>query len=73
LRNLDVEADDGAEVEVRSGLRQGNQLILDRPVGVSEGMRVATNSTAMNVAAAHAAKGVKPAGKDHHLYWPRGW
>jgi RND family efflux transporter MFP subunit len=56
LRHLDLEADDGARVEVRAGLKPGDQLILNPPVGLSDGMRVATTSTATGVAAAHAAK-----------------
>jgi hypothetical protein len=67
LRVLNVEADDGAEVEVRSGLRQGDQLILNPPVGVTEGMRVTTASTAMHVAAANSVKAAKPGVKDHLL------
>jgi RND family efflux transporter MFP subunit len=42
LRHLDLEADDGARVEVRAGLKPGDQLILNPPVGLSDGMRVAT-------------------------------
>lgn len=40
LRHLDLEADDGAQVEVRAGLKPGDQLILNPPVGVSDGMKV---------------------------------
>ncbi len=46
LRHLDVQADDGAQVQVRAGLRQGDQLILNPPVGVTDGMRVTTAPTA---------------------------
>jgi RND family efflux transporter MFP subunit len=42
LRHLDLAADDGAQVEVRAGLKQGDQLILNPPVGLTDGMRVAT-------------------------------
>ena len=42
LRHITVAADNGASVEVRSGLRSGDQLILDPPIGVADGMRVAT-------------------------------
>jgi hypothetical protein len=56
LRRLDLEADDGAQVEVRAGLNPGDQLILNPPVGLSDGMRVATTSKATGVAAAGAAK-----------------
>jgi len=40
LRRLDIAADDGATVEVRGGLRAGDRLILDPPVGATDGMRV---------------------------------
>jgi RND family efflux transporter MFP subunit len=56
LRHLDLEADDGARVEVRAGLKPGDQLILNPPIGLSDGMRVATTSKATGVAAAGAAK-----------------
>jgi RND family efflux transporter MFP subunit len=42
FRSLDVAADNGASVEVRSGLRPGDQLILNPPIGVTNGMRVTT-------------------------------
>jgi RND family efflux transporter MFP subunit len=51
LRHLDVAADDGAQVEVRSGLEQGDQIILNPPVGATDGMRVATAAAPTNVAA----------------------
>jgi RND family efflux transporter MFP subunit len=40
LRHLDLEADDGAQVAVRGGLKQGDLLILNPPVGVTDGMKV---------------------------------
>ncbi|HYZ61324.1 MAG TPA: efflux RND transporter periplasmic adaptor subunit [Acetobacteraceae bacterium] len=40
LRHLDLAADNGATVEVRSGLRPGDRLILNPPIGVTDGMRV---------------------------------
>lgn len=40
MRTLDVLADDGAQVEVRAGLKAGEQLILNPPVLASEGMKV---------------------------------
>ncbi|HEY4044170.1 MAG TPA: efflux RND transporter periplasmic adaptor subunit [Rhodopila sp.] len=52
LRHLDLEADDGAQVVVRSGLRQGDQLILNPPVGVTDRMRVMTPAGAKPVATA---------------------
>jgi RND family efflux transporter MFP subunit len=40
LRHLEVAADDGGTVDVRTGLRAGDQLILNPPIGVTDGMRV---------------------------------
>ena len=45
LRQITLAADNGATVEVRSGLQSGDQLILDPPIGVTEGMRVKTTAT----------------------------
>jgi RND family efflux transporter MFP subunit len=42
LRKLDLEADDGAQVEVRAGLKAGDQIILNPPVNATDGMRVRT-------------------------------
>jgi RND family efflux transporter MFP subunit len=42
LRHLDLEADDGAQVEVRAGLSPGDRLILNPPVGLTDGMKVST-------------------------------
>ncbi len=42
IRHLDILADDGAQVEVRDGLNPGEDLILNPPVSVSDGMRVTT-------------------------------
>ena len=42
LRRLDVAADNGATVEVRGGLHAGERLILNPPIGVTEGMRATT-------------------------------
>jgi RND family efflux transporter MFP subunit len=42
LHRLDVAADDGATVEVRAGLHAGEQLILDPPIGATDGMRATT-------------------------------
>jgi RND family efflux transporter MFP subunit len=44
LHHLDVAADDGSTVDVRAGLQPGDRLILDPPIGVTEGMRVKTPS-----------------------------
>jgi RND family efflux transporter MFP subunit len=40
LRHLDLEADDGAQVAVRAGLKQGELLILNPPVGMTDGIKV---------------------------------
>ena len=40
LRHLDVLIDDGAQVEVRAGLKEGEQLILNPPQLAMNGMRV---------------------------------
>jgi RND family efflux transporter MFP subunit len=40
MRKLELEADDGAQVEVRGGLRAGDKVILNPPVNVTDGMRV---------------------------------
>ena len=40
IRRLDLEADDGAQVEVRAGLKPGDQVILNPPVNATDGMRV---------------------------------
>ncbi len=50
LRHLDVAADNGATVEVRGGLQPGDQLILNPPIGITDGMRVRTPSPPQNTA-----------------------
>jgi RND family efflux transporter MFP subunit len=40
LRKLDIEYDNGASVEIRSGLKSGDHVILSPPVTVSDGMQV---------------------------------
>jgi RND family efflux transporter MFP subunit len=42
LRHLDLEADDGAQVAVRAGLKPDELLILNPPVDVTDGMKVAS-------------------------------
>jgi multidrug efflux pump subunit AcrA (membrane-fusion protein) len=42
IRRLDLEADDGAQLEVRAGLKPGDQVILNPPVNATDGMRVRT-------------------------------
>jgi RND family efflux transporter MFP subunit len=45
LRHLDIAADDGRTVDVRAGLQAGDRLILNPPIGVTDGMRVKTPTT----------------------------
>jgi RND family efflux transporter MFP subunit len=40
IRHLNVLADDGAQVEVRDGLHPGEQIILNPPVNLTDGMKV---------------------------------
>jgi RND family efflux transporter MFP subunit len=42
IRHLDVAADNGGTVDVRGGLKAGDHLILNPPIGVTDGMRVKT-------------------------------
>ena len=42
IRHLDVLADDGAKVEVRSGLQPDDKVILNPPVNLENGMKVKT-------------------------------
>jgi RND family efflux transporter MFP subunit len=53
LRHLDLEADDGAQVAVRAGIRPGEVLILNPPVGLTDSMKVTTMDEAAPVAAGH--------------------
>jgi RND family efflux transporter MFP subunit len=41
-RRLDIAAYNGATVEVREGLQSGDQLILNPPIGATDGMRATT-------------------------------
>lgn len=45
LRHLDVLADDGAQIEVRAGINPNDRIILNPPIGVSEGMRVTSTDS----------------------------
>jgi RND family efflux transporter MFP subunit len=44
MQHLDVAADNGGTVDVRAGLKAGDRLILNPPIGVTDGMRVRTTS-----------------------------
>ena len=43
LRKLELESDNGADVEVRTGLRPGDRVIVSPPTNVRDGMRVQTS------------------------------
>jgi RND family efflux transporter MFP subunit len=43
IRHLDVAVDNGGTVDVRAGLKAGDRLILNPPIGVTDGMRVRTS------------------------------
>jgi RND family efflux transporter MFP subunit len=43
LRKLELEADNGVDVEVRIGLRPGDRVILSPPANIADGMRVQTS------------------------------
>jgi RND family efflux transporter MFP subunit len=58
LHRITLATDNGATVEVRSGLRSGDQLILNPPIGVADGMRVTTpNGPAMTSLPANEVAG----------------
>ncbi len=42
FRKIDLDVDNGANVEVRSGLKAGDRIILSPPANLSEGMKVTT-------------------------------
>jgi len=48
LQKLDVEYDNGADLEVRGGLKAGDKVILSPPAGASEGMQVKVQSDEAN-------------------------
>jgi RND family efflux transporter MFP subunit len=43
LRKLELESDNGSDVEVRTGLKPGDRVILSPPTNVTDGMRVQTS------------------------------
>jgi RND family efflux transporter MFP subunit len=43
LRKLDLESDNGADVDVRNGLRPGDRVIVSPPTNVRDGMRIQTS------------------------------
>ena len=40
LRKIEIDVDNGANVDVRSGLKDGDRIILSPPANVSDGMKV---------------------------------
>jgi hypothetical protein len=53
LRRLDVAADNGGTVDVRAGLKAADRLILDPPIGVTDGMHVRTPSPLQQTGSNH--------------------
>jgi RND family efflux transporter MFP subunit len=52
LRHIQLEADNGAEVEVKEGLNAGERVILNPPIDISDGMPIkADGANGQNVAA----------------------
>jgi RND family efflux transporter MFP subunit len=51
LRKLELEADNGADVEVRAGLKPGDRIILSPPANLADGMRVQTTTEAAEAVA----------------------
>lgn len=52
MRHLDVLVDNGAELEVRAGLNPNDEVILNPPLNIAEGMRVTTVDTNQRVGSA---------------------
>jgi RND family efflux transporter MFP subunit len=40
IRHLDVQEDDGAQLEIRAGVQPGDKIILNPPVNLADGMKV---------------------------------
>ncbi len=49
IRKVDVARDLGKEVEVRDGVKPGDQVILNPPVDLADGSKVQTGSKAAKV------------------------
>ena len=43
LHKIDLDTDNGASVDVRTGLKAGDHVVLSPPANVSDGMRVQEN------------------------------
>jgi hypothetical protein len=53
LRRLDVAGDNGGTVDVRAGLKAADRLILNPPIGVTDGMHVRTPSPLQQIGSDH--------------------
>jgi RND family efflux transporter MFP subunit len=62
IKQLDVLADNGANVEVRAGLNPDDQVILNPPVNMTDGMRVSAADPNQHVGSA-GGPGEEPAAK----------
>jgi RND family efflux transporter MFP subunit len=67
LVNLELEADDGAQVEVRQGLGQGDRVVLSPPVGATDGLAVhlaiekeASTASSVSDASRHQESSARP-------------
>jgi hypothetical protein len=49
LRKLTLLADNGAQIDVRTGLKPDDRIILSPPINIRDGMRVTTAGTNANV------------------------
>ncbi|MEW6438635.1 MAG: efflux RND transporter periplasmic adaptor subunit [Pseudomonadota bacterium] len=57
IRKLNLLADNGAEVDVRTGLKPNDLIILSPPINIRDGMRVAASGDAPNVHVGSAESG----------------
>lgn len=57
IRKLNLLADNGAEVDVRTGLKPNDLIILSPPINIRDGMRVAASGDAANVHVGSAESG----------------
>ena len=57
LRKLNLLADNGAEVDVRTGLKPDDLVILSPPINIRDGMRVAASRDSDNVHVGSAESG----------------
>jgi RND family efflux transporter MFP subunit len=57
IRKLNLLADNGAEVDVRTGLKPNDLIILSPPINIRDGMRVAAAGDAANVHVGSAESG----------------